>query len=555
MNEPLITIDLPTLYYRAFHALPTTMTAPDGTPVNAIRGTLDALATLAQDLGTRRLAAVFDADWRPAWRTAILPEYKAERAGETGSEIPPELAPQIPMLQALLNAAGITSAEVPGTEADDVIGSMVGQAAEPVTIVSTDRDLLSLLEPGHDTVLYRPKPKGVWETITAADLPALYGVDSGTAYRELAALRGDPSDGIAGVPGIGEKTAAKLLSGYGDLREVLAAAAAGQRSHGLSARRAAALLEAADRIWKNIEVMTIRQDLDVAEALRAPGTHSPDVAELTEMADELGLGRSAQRLLTALRADIPTTTGGFVPARPSTPARPSDPQPLPWTVGPVFAFDLETTGVDPDTARVVTAALIDCTGGEAGAQTTWLVDPGVEIPADAQAIHGISTETARANGQPAPAALTQILAALEQVRAAGGAVVGHNLVYDLTVLQREASRYGLHPDAHAVCPWVIDTLVIDKQAERYRRGKRTLTATAQRWGVDLTDAHDAGADARASAGIAFAIAAEYPDFRMSAEALHAAQIEWKAAQAKDFESFLRSKGRDAHIDGRWPFED
>src|SRR5699024_12473134 len=145
-----------------------------------------------------------DADWRPAFRTAILPEYKANRIKdeEVGTEIPAELAGQLPILNRVLTAAGIPIADGDCTEADDVIATMAAQSRTPVVIVSPDRDLLALLDSSAQISVLRPRKGGRWEALTQADLPEVYGVPDGRRYRELAALRGDPSDGLPGAPGI-----------------------------------------------------------------------------------------------------------------------------------------------------------------------------------------------------------------------------------------------------------------------------------------------------------------------------------------------------------------
>ncbi len=216
-------------------------------------------------------------------------------------------------------------------------------------------------------------------------------------------------------------------------------------------------------------------------------------------------------------------------------------------------FDLETTGIDIDTSRIVTAhvGVIGVTG-EVLERREWLVDPGIEIPTAASLIHGVTTERARLDGQAAPAAVAEIIAALTDAATRGLPIVAYNAAYDLTILEREAARYGLTPlpapDA------VIDPLVIDKAVDRYRRGKRTLSATAAHYGVTLDDAHDAGADAVAAGRVAQAIARAYPELAATAVAqLHASQVDWSREQAENYQAWRRANG-DAEFttSGSWP---
>jgi 5'-3' exonuclease len=303
VNRPLVALDTPTLYYRSFHALPDTITNASGMPVNAVRGVLDTVATLVTAVGSPRIVAAMDADWRPAFRTAVAPEYKAQRIKDeqAGTEMPESLAVQLPLLNELLAAAGIPVAAVPGTEADDVIASITAQVPDSVVVVSSDRDLLSLLGPDRDVAIMRPRKAGAWETVRLPELRELYGVADGPQYRQLAALRGDPADGLSGAPGIGEKTAAKLLAGYGSIADLYAAVLAGAKDHGLSEKRRSALLDARTSVERNHAVMTCLEDLDVAEFVSAAGSPA-DAARVTALAAENSVERSAAHLLSALDA-------------------------------------------------------------------------------------------------------------------------------------------------------------------------------------------------------------------------------------------------------------
>ncbi|MGW1772302.1 5'-3' exonuclease [Streptomyces sp. NPDC002104] len=222
-------LDTASLYYRAYFGVPDSVKAPDGTPVNAVRGLLDFIGRLVQDHRPDDLVACMDADWRPHWRVELIPSYKAHRvAQETASgpdveETPDTLAPQVPIIEAALDAFGIARVGVAGYEADDVIGTLTGRATGPVDIVTGDRDLYQLVDDAkRRRVLYPLKGVGTLQVTDEAWLREKYGVD-GPGYADLALLRGDPSDGLPGVPGIGEKTAAKLLDAYGDLAGIIAA--------------------------------------------------------------------------------------------------------------------------------------------------------------------------------------------------------------------------------------------------------------------------------------------------------------------------------------------
>jgi DNA polymerase-3 subunit epsilon len=231
---------------------------------------------------------------------------------------------------------------------------------------------------------------------------------------------------------------------------------------------------------------------------------------------------------------------------------------LPLVPRPAWAdrlavFDLETTGIDVETSRVVTAniSLLDAAGQVVG-RLDWLADPGVPIPEQATAVHGVSTEHAQAQGRPAAEVVGEIVAEIRRVLADGYALVVYNAPYDITLLNREALRHGHKP---LLDPWpVVDPLVIDKQIDRYRRGKRTLEVSAAFYGVALTDAHDAGADAIAAGRVAQALASKYAvDLDLTLEQLHAAQRAWHDAQCDSFEDYMR-RTRDPSFTSRrgWP---
>lgn len=550
--KPLVLIDTPALYYRAFYSVPDSIVNDDGQPVNAVRGVLDAIAQMIRRFGSNRVVATMDADWRPAFRTAIMPEYKAARVRdeEVGTEIPPELDAQLPIMRRVIEAAGIPIAEVDGTEADDVIATMAAESRTPVIIVSPDRDLLALIDTASEVSVLRPRKGGEWEAIGQADLPTAYGVPDGTRYRELAAMRGDPSDGLPGAPGIGEKTAATLLESFGSLESIIKAAKAGVKTGGLSPKRAATLIESEDALHKTVEVM--RCLTDVSHGIDVESIPGPlDRSAVDAAAAGQNIRRSVDNLISALDD---ASTGATVASAASTPpvispvaaANSSES----WTQSRLVGFDLETTGVEPETARIVTAAFVD----SAEDTRTWLADPGIEIPETARAIHGITTEFAQANGAPAAQVVAELCAVFAELRDTGAVVVGHNIVYDLSVMSAEVKRHRPDIDFPAIIPTIVDTFVVDKHIDPYRRGKRTLTETAKVWKVELLDAHDASADALAALDISRALAENSTEIaRLTRAEIMAAQGEWKSSQAAGLQAWLRKKGNaEAVVDGSWP---
>lgn len=561
--KPLVLLDTPALYYRAFYSVPDSIVNADGHPVNAVRGVLDTVAQMVRRFDTDRVIATMDADWRPAFRTAIMPEYKAARVKdeESGTEIPPELAVQLPIMNRVLTAAGIPIAEVAGTEADDVIATMAAQSTSPVVIVSPDRDLLALLDSSAEVSVLRPRKGGEWEALTQADLPTAYGVPDGTRYRELAALRGDPSDGLPGAPGIGEKTAATLLENFGSLETIVKAAKAGVKTGGLSPKRAATIIEVEETLYKTLEVMRCLTDVDHGIDLDS----IPNKFDRTAVDDAVegqNIRRSVDNLTSALESVSGTAgapaahTGaqGLTTApRLSNESAESAPRSAAtgsWTQSRLVGFDLETTGVEPATARIVTAAFV-----ESAAQVrTWLADPGIEIPESARAVHGITTEFAQANGATAAQVVAELCAEFAALREEGAVVVGHNVVYDLSVMSAEVARHRPDIDFPSIIPTIIDTFVVDKHIDAYRKGKRTLIETAKTYRIELLDAHDAAADALAALDISRALAEKSTEISaMSNDEIMAAQADWKRTQAAGLQAWLRKKGNaEAVVDGSWP---
>jgi len=198
-------LDTASLYFRAYYGVPDTLTAPDGTPVNAVRGLLDMIARLVRARHPGQLVACLDADWRPAFRVAAIPSYKAHRAQPDGGEdVPAALAAQVPVIEDVLGAIGIAMAGAPGYEADDVIGTLAARASGPVEIVTGDRDLFQLVDDEKPVrVLYTMRGLTNLDVVNEAAVTARYHIP-GRAYADFAVLRGDPSDGLPGVPGVGE---------------------------------------------------------------------------------------------------------------------------------------------------------------------------------------------------------------------------------------------------------------------------------------------------------------------------------------------------------------
>ncbi|AVT28682.1 flap endonuclease [Plantactinospora sp. BC1] len=224
-SRPLLLVDAPSLYFRAYFGIPESAAkAPDGSPVNAVRGFLDMLATLIRTRRPDRLVCALDYDWRPAWRVALLPSYKAHRVAPEGGEVVPDtLSPQVPLILELLAAIGIPAIGVDGYEADDVLGTLAATAPAPVEVASGDRDLFQLIDDSRPVrLLYCGRGVAKLEDCDDAAVRAKYGVPA-AGYADFAALRGDPSDGLPGVAGVGDKTAARLVDRYGSLAGILAA--------------------------------------------------------------------------------------------------------------------------------------------------------------------------------------------------------------------------------------------------------------------------------------------------------------------------------------------
>src|SRR3954452_6233215 len=256
-------LDTPSLYFRAYYGVPDSITAPDGTPVNAIRGLLDFMARLIRDYMPTRVVAAMDADWRPKWRVDALPSYKLHRvAADGGDQTPDALAVQVPVIEEVLAALGIAQVGVDGYEADDVIGTLATNAGCAVDVVTGDRDLFQLVRDDQPVrIVYTAKGVGQAGAWDEAAVTAKYGIP-GRGYGEFAILRGDPSDGLPGVAGVGEKTAAALINRFGSVEEIVAAAASGTDT-GFPAGSRAKILAAADYLTRAPAVVRVACDIDL----------------------------------------------------------------------------------------------------------------------------------------------------------------------------------------------------------------------------------------------------------------------------------------------------
>ena len=295
-------LDAASLYYRAFHGVPTTVTGPHGRPVNAVRGFLDMTARLVVAHDPQRLVACWDDDWRPAFRVAALPTYKAHRVAPSGGEeAPAELAPQVPVLVDVLAAAGLARVGAPGYEADDVIGTLATRARGPVDVVTGDRDLFQLVDDERGVrVLYTARGINDLEFVDEAAVAAKYGIP-GRSYADFAVLRGDPSDGLPGVTGVGAKTAAALIDAFGSLAGIRAAAAgAVVPAAPLTAGVLTKLRAAGDYLDAAPEVVAVVTTIDLPAVDGALPRHPADPDALAALAVEHGLESSVRRLGSAL---------------------------------------------------------------------------------------------------------------------------------------------------------------------------------------------------------------------------------------------------------------
>jgi 5'-3' exonuclease len=296
----LMLLDTASLYFRAFFGMPDTVTAPDGTPVNAIRGLLDTMGYLVRARHPTSMVACWDKDWRPEFRVKAVPTYKAHRLTADGhsEEIPPKLSVQVPLISELLTTIGIPVIGHEGCEADDIIGTLSARATEPVDVVTGDRDLFQLVDDKRQVrVIYTVRGLKNMDVIDEAAVTAKYGIP-GRAYADFAALRGDPSDGLPGVKGIGEKTAAALINTFGSIDGIKNALDLG---HGGFPKGARDKLESA-RDYLDIAMSVVRV-VDNAPLPPVSGKlplEAPPEFLIKDFGERWGLGSSLTRFMSAV---------------------------------------------------------------------------------------------------------------------------------------------------------------------------------------------------------------------------------------------------------------
>ncbi|MFJ6679630.1 5'-3' exonuclease H3TH domain-containing protein [Microbacterium sp. NPDC091382] len=303
MTERLMLLDSASLYFRAFYGVPDTVKAPDGRPVNAVRGFLDMIAKLVTAYEPTHLIACWDDDWRPQWRVDLIPSYKAHRVAEAVpsapdvEEIPDPLEIQVPVIREALGTLGIPIVGAAEHEADDVIGTLASTSTVPVDVITGDRDLFQLVDDARGIrVVYTGRGMSKLEELTDAAIVSKYGILP-SQYADFAAMRGDASDGLPGVAGVGEKTAATLLAAHGDLAGIRRAAEAGE---GMSAGVRSKILSAADYLDVAPRVVEVVRDLPLpsVDARLA----NPDRADVAKLAEAWALGSSLTRAADAVSA-------------------------------------------------------------------------------------------------------------------------------------------------------------------------------------------------------------------------------------------------------------
>jgi 5'-3' exonuclease len=292
----LLLLDSASLYFRAFFGIPKTLTAPDGTAVNALRGILDFTSSLTTQYRPQSVVACWDDDWRPQWRVDLLDTYKTQRLDEQGGEADTTdglLGPQVPLIAEAFGLLGIPVVGAADSEADDVIGTLAELWDGPVDVVTGDRDLFQVVDDDREIrVLYVAKGVSKHEVVDEAWIRGKYGIDA-SDYVDFAVMRGDASDGLPGVAGIGDKTAAVLLAEFGDLDGILAAAADDTSS--IKPRVRQSLLDSTDYIEAARQVVAVRRDVCQVPDLSG----RPDADAFTEFGTTWGLGGVTERALKA----------------------------------------------------------------------------------------------------------------------------------------------------------------------------------------------------------------------------------------------------------------
>ena len=296
----LMLLDSASLWYRAYYGMPDTMLAPDGTPVNAIRGYLDMTARLVGIYKPNRIVACLDGDWRPSWRVDIFPEYKANRLEEDSEEeVEPEtLTPQIPILLDILDLFGIPVVGVDDYEADDVMATYAEIEPGPIRIVTGDRDLFQLVDDKRDIkVVYLAKGISQHDLVDIKYVSDKYAIP-GDRYDLFAMFRGDPSDGLPGVKGIGEKGAAVIANNFATVEDALAAAHEAHAS--LPPALAKKIIAGAEYLSIAPKLVRVARDAPLPKVDLAMPKAPADLSKLYQMKDQYGLGASIDRLIAAL---------------------------------------------------------------------------------------------------------------------------------------------------------------------------------------------------------------------------------------------------------------
>lgn len=297
----LLALDTAGIYFRAFHAIPDKITDPEGRPMNAVRGFCDMTAEFLREYSPQGLIAARDENWRPNWRVALVPEYKSARVAEGGGEDAPEaLHHQVPIIWELLNALGVCTAHIPDGEADDVLATLPfpGEPDGETVIVTGDRDLLQIARENRK-VLYigaGMRKRVLYGPEDVAERVGFPAVTDPRRYADYAVLVGDPSDGLPGVSGIGAKSAATLVSTYGDVEGILAAA--GDESVKMPARQRENLLASADyvRAAKRIVALGESTDVPACDGARSGAPGTADSAALDEIIARTGQERAIRNL-------------------------------------------------------------------------------------------------------------------------------------------------------------------------------------------------------------------------------------------------------------------
>ncbi|CAN2195855.1 Exo 5'-3' exonuclease (including N-terminal domain of PolI) [Candidatus Nanopelagicaceae bacterium] len=296
----LMLLDSASLWYRAYYGMPDTLLSPTGMPVNAIRGYLDMTARLIGMYSPNRIVACIEGDWRPSWRVDLFPAYKANRLEDDSDveEEPETLTPQIPVLLDLLDAFGIPMVGVDDYEADDVMATFAVKEKGPIRIVTGDRDLFQLVDDKRDVkVVYLAKGLSQHDLVDIAWVANKYGIP-GDRYALFAMFRGDPSDGLPGVKGIGEKGAALIANNFASVQDAIAGAKAGHEV--LSSSLAKKIIDGSDYLKIAPTLVNCARDVAIPQMEITMPKKPVDLSEIYAIKDEYGLGASVDRLISAL---------------------------------------------------------------------------------------------------------------------------------------------------------------------------------------------------------------------------------------------------------------